>query len=62
LEFNPQRLRFWTGPQATQRLHQLLADNQSGIPDVRTIHRIDGVWHDGPTTRPVPMRGEMGIR
>jgi LacI family transcriptional regulator len=48
------------GRLAAQRLHQLLADNQSGIPDVRTIHRIDGVWHDGPTTRPVPMRGEMG--
>ena len=32
------------GRQSIQRLHQLLLDNELGLPDARTILIVDGIW------------------
>ncbi len=41
----------YQGKLALQTLHQLILNNETGIPEIRTIFRVDGKWTEGSTTR-----------
>jgi LacI family transcriptional regulator len=42
------------GRLAVERIHQLILNNEIGVPEDRTIIRVDGNWQEGRTVAPGP--------